>query len=342
MSALTQIEDTYNEYLNFIEVLESKTTSKEMYYEIGSFLTSSYGASSVLIYGISSLNSHVVRCVWNRKKISGEYSKKDIGFITKFITDKNSLDKFGHQSIDRGEYNIYISNLGKDQNQNLYMVYKIPKETHFTLDKRLHCSAFNSQIKMNEYNTISKLKELIHIDDVSGLFNQRKFILDIEDFIDRYFKIKEAFCVVFIDIDHFKSVNDNYGHLVGTKLLEEVGNVFKGQLREDDMSYRYGGDEFVALIPDGDIECANSISERILKTIAEHTFSFKIGNQEKVELNLSVSIGIAAFPDDAKTKEDIITFADRMMYMAKESGRGRVCLASSVVSQDDDADSNSK
>lgn len=100
------------------------------------------------------------------------------------------------------------------------------------------------------------------------------------------------------------------------------------------MCYRYGGDEFVALIPEGDIDCSQLISERILKNVKAEVYDVSVdGKSFKDEkVMLSVSIGIASFPEDAKNKIEIISYADKMMYMAKNSGRGRVCLAGKVVS----------
>ena len=126
-----------------------------------------------------------------------------------------------------------------------------------------------------------------------------------------------------MDIDHFKKVNDNYGHLVGTKLLESVAKDIKSQLRESDISYRYGGDEFVVILVNSDAVAGKIVGERILQLIKERKYEVDLKNEKKL-INLSVSIGVAEFPSDAVNSQEILSIADRMMYEAKESGRGLV------------------
>jgi diguanylate cyclase (GGDEF)-like protein len=141
--------------------------------------------------------------------------------------------------------------------------------------------------------------------------------------VEKYQHEKDPFCVLFIDIDHFKKVNDNYGHLVGTKLLESVARDVKTLLRDSDISYRYGGDEFVIILVDSDRQSGKIVGQRILDKISSGEYVFEI-RHEKKSIKLSVSIGVAEFPTDAKNSEEVLALADRMMYEAKESGRGLV------------------
>lgn len=164
------------------------------------------------------------------------------------------------------------------------------------------------------------LKELSNTDEVTGLYNQRKLFSDLEDLTHSYEKNKKVFSLLFIDIDHFKNVNDNFGHLVGSQILTQLGDVLKKMLRNTDFVYRYGGDEFVVLLPDLDQNQVHDIAIRILKTIKKHNFI--ISKQQSY--NLSVSIGICQFPKDAKTSQEVIQFADKMMYQSKACGRGKV------------------
>ncbi len=135
---------------------------------------------------------------------------------------------------------------------------------------------------------------------------------------------------MFIDVDHFKSVNDNYGHVVGSKLLQDIGEVLSLILRASDHIYRYGGDEFVVIMPTVDIKTVHDIASRVLAKIKHK--SFQIDNGETYKL--SVSIGIAEYPTDAKSAIEIIRFADEMMYMSKRSGRGKVFHVKEVENVD--------
>lgn len=179
---------------------------------------------------------------------------------------------------------------------------------------------------------LKKIQNLVHVDDVTGLFNQRKLKKDLTKLIDRYHKFKESFCVFFIDIDHFKQVNDGHGHLTGTHLLKQVADVLIDSSRETDLLYRYGGDEFVLIMPHITLNMGKSIGQRILKTI--NTFPFEIvdnlNNQNKNQVKLGVSIGLAAFPDHAQDEVEILKIADKMMYEAKKRGRGQVCIADTM------------
>jgi diguanylate cyclase (GGDEF)-like protein len=183
-----------------------------------------------------------------------------------------------------------------------------------------------------KYNKLKQVENLIYIDEVTELFNQRKLLIDIEEAIASFEKSKESFSIIFMDIDHFKKVNDNYGHIVGTKVLEKMGVLLKDAFRDNDLLYRYGGDEFVAIIPNITKGIAVSLSERILQTVKDFTFKIRpTPSSEECHLNLSISIGVAIYPTDAKSKDDILNIADAMMYKAKESGRGRVCMTADLI-----------
>jgi diguanylate cyclase (GGDEF)-like protein len=176
---------------------------------------------------------------------------------------------------------------------------------------------------IQKFDDLYKTNELIHIDDVTGLYNQRKLFKDLGHLVDKFQTDKDPFCVLFIDLDYFKKINDKYGHLVGTKLLESVAQEIKSLLRDSDISYRYGGDEFVVILVNSDGNSGKIVGERILQTIKDHNFEITILD-EKVIIKLSVSIGVAEFPNDAVSSEEVLIIADRMMFEAKESGRGIV------------------
>lgn len=164
------------------------------------------------------------------------------------------------------------------------------------------------------------LELLASTDEVTGLFNQRKLTEDLERAVEEHKLNHDTFSIMFIDVDHFKSVNDNYGHIIGSKLLYDMGVVLKRILRQSDHVYRYGGDEFVVIMPNVEIKTVHSIATRVLRQLKEHTFDIENGD----EYHMSISIGIAEYPTDASCAKEIIRFADEMMYQSKKSGRGRV------------------
>src|SRR5690606_25619014 len=119
---------------------------------------------------------------------------------------------------------------------------------------------------------------------------------------------------------HFKQVNDNFGHVIGSQMLIEIGEELRKTLRATDKIYRYGGDEFVVIMPQVSSQTVHAVAVRILNSVKGKTFN--IGKAK--DYKLSLSIGIAEYPTDAKTSRDIIEFADEMMYISKKSGRGKV------------------
>lgn len=172
-----------------------------------------------------------------------------------------------------------------------------------------------------------EMKLLTQIDEVTGLYNQRKLIEDLEHYVLRYQHDQVGFSLLFVDIDYFKNVNDQFGHVVGSQLLVDMSEVVKSHLRSTDLVYRYGGDEFIVLLPRTSIEITKKIALRMSEAVKKAEFN--IGEDKKYRLSLSV--GIAAFPEDATSAKSIIEFADKMMYLSKKSGRGKVFHVTEVV-----------
>lgn len=164
------------------------------------------------------------------------------------------------------------------------------------------------------------LEVLAATDDVTGLYNQRKLAEDLEQAIIEHEKLHDNFSIMFIDVDHFKQVNDNHGHLIGSQILTDLGKLLAHILRKSDHIYRYGGDEFVIIMPTINVIKVHEVAVRVLNQIKSHRF--EIDNNEFYDM--SVSIGIAEYPTDAKSASEIIKFADEMMYLSKNSGRGKV------------------
>jgi diguanylate cyclase (GGDEF)-like protein len=180
---------------------------------------------------------------------------------------------------------------------------------------------------MNESKRREEIRMLSLTDEVTGLFNQRKLIEDLELYIGRFNHDQVGFSLLFVDIDYFKNVNDQFGHIVGSQLLNDIAVVLKAQLRASDLVYRYGGDEFIVLLPRTSVEVTKKIAIRISESVK--SAEFNIDNDKKYKLSLS--IGLAQFPNDATSAKSIIDFADKMMYMSKKSGRGKVFHVTEVV-----------
>ncbi|SHI50268.1 response regulator receiver modulated diguanylate cyclase [Malonomonas rubra DSM 5091] len=157
-------------------------------------------------------------------------------------------------------------------------------------------------------------QELMYTDDLTGLYNHRYMQVALEQEIRRSQRYGLQFSLLFLDLDHFKDINDQYGHLAGSAALQEVGQLLRGCVRDVDTLFRFGGDEFAAMLVETDGRTANIVAERIRKTIEEHVF---LATQE-LDSRLTVTAGYATFPTDAVEKDALLDLADRAMYAGKD------------------------
>ena len=164
-----------------------------------------------------------------------------------------------------------------------------------------------------------KLHNLSIHDTLTNIYNRRYFSFRFNEEFERAKKYKLTFSLLMIDIDHFKKINDNYGHLVGDVVLRGTVKLIKESIREVDFLARYGGEEFVVILPQTDREGAFLVGERIRKSIA----SASIKAFDEV-LNITVSIGIANYPVNSVYPNLLIEVADKALYKAKQKGRNRV------------------
>jgi len=165
-----------------------------------------------------------------------------------------------------------------------------------------------------------EVKHLAYVDDLTHLYNTR--YLDVA--LDRELQSGRPFCVLFLDLDHLKAVNDQHGHLVGSRLLVEVGRVLKSCVREEDVVVRYGGDEYVALLVGIDSGMGLKVAERIRRSIEGHVFLAREG----LRLHVTASIGLASCPEHTTEKAEVLDLADRAMYRGKRTTRNVVYVAS--------------
>lgn len=188
----------------------------------------------------------------------------------------------------------------------------------------LHSLCDYAAISIENAKAVEKIQELTITDDCTGLFNARHLYKTLETEVYRSARFGYEFSVIFIDLDHFKQVNDTKGHLVGSRLLAEVGYVIKAQLRLIDFAFRYGGDEFVVLLPQTGKDQAVIVAKRLQESLRTGHFCAEQG----LDVGVRASMGLATFPHDAQTPHDIIRQADEMMYMVKNSTRDNIGVAS--------------
>lgn len=178
----------------------------------------------------------------------------------------------------------------------------------------LHFLAEQAGIAFDNAYRYQGARELIYTDDLTGLYNQRYLDVALEQEVRRAERYGLEFSIVFFDVDHFKLVNDSHGHISGSHALKEIANLLRKCIREVDVPFRYGGDEFTALLVETGTEGAPVVAERIRRTIEQHTFLADL----KQDFKLTVSVGFATYPKDAQDRKVVLELADRAMYLGKQ------------------------
>lgn len=184
---------------------------------------------------------------------------------------------------------------------------------------------FRENIELSNHK-YSQYKEEASVDFLTGLNNVRKFEKLATSLLDEAKKKSEDLCILMIDIDHFKIVNDTYGHSSGDVVLQQLAYILKLNCKQEDIVSRNGGEEFTMLLPGRTPLEAFEIAEDIRKSIEYNRF-FLLDNKK---IQITISIGIAAFPDNAQNLKELLLKADEALYSAKEGGRNMVCYASKL------------
>jgi diguanylate cyclase (GGDEF)-like protein len=172
-----------------------------------------------------------------------------------------------------------------------------------------------------------QIHRLLAHDELTGLLTSKSFFSELRRESARAQDESRPFCVLMMDLDHFKEVNDTYGHLVGSKTLEETGRIIKEALRAGDVAARFGGEEFAAFLLDATYGQGLVAAERVRIALEQH--EFPASRADSLGANpthrITISIGVAGFPDDATDPIQLVELADSALYRAKRSGRNRVC-----------------
>jgi two-component system, cell cycle response regulator len=164
-------------------------------------------------------------------------------------------------------------------------------------------------------------------DSLTGVFNRRYVSAHLPRLMERSWESQKPVAILMFDIDHFKTVNDTYGHGVGDEVLREVANRTNRNLRNFDLVARYGGEEFIVVMPDTDREAAYAVAERLRRRVGEETFTV---STQAAEITVTISIGVAVVDGVGDTADAILKRADDALYQAKRSGRNRT-VASGVA-----------
>jgi len=215
--------------------------------------------------------------------------------------------------------NVEVKGLRKNGNQFFaeISIIKIPQEDGFILAGIIRDISNSKKLE-------KKLRDFAEHDSLTGIMNRRMIENVLKKDLERASRYNKPLSLLMMDIDHFKKVNDTFGHDVGDLVLKHLTDVSKSNLREVDSFGRWGGEEFVVLLPEIDLKDARVVAEK-LRTSIENT-PLKINENEKV--SYTISIGGAAFSKSMDSWETFFKLADNALYQAKEQGRNQVCIGS--------------
>ena len=263
---------------------------------------------------------------------------------------KNMLKVFsilGEESIEMERVTLQVEK-GKWRNRQKVMDPQASLRSHLTLPlviegEIIGCISVNSD-QANMYNVprlqffsvfgyqmaaslkhiqrFSTVKKEAIYDTLTNLFNRRHFEERLSAEAQKAFESESNLSIIMVDIDHFKKVNDTFGHDGGDKVLREIASLLKNSVRKHDTVARYGGEEFVLLLPGAPLDPTNMVAERIRRSVENTPF-----DMGQTQIRVTISLGISNFPiHRMKSKEELVKMADLALYEAKKAGRNRVCI----------------
>ena len=260
------------------------------------------------------------------------------GTATEYVCREKKMvyepDLVGHQRFVTGKHHIeqgvrsivYLPLQVKDECIGSFIVASRQRDAFSAKQIRLlEQVALQIATPIENSQLYAKAQQRARVDELTGLFNRRHFEERMKEELSRHGRHGTAFSVFILDLDGFKTYNDIYGHPSGDVLLEQVAKMIKGSIRNADQAFRYGGDEFIIILPDTNVNDAHVVAERVRITLADE--------MKKKEIAVTCSIGLAGYPSDGVISGELVTVADTALYFAKRTGGNRVYLSSNVLSE---------
>jgi diguanylate cyclase (GGDEF)-like protein len=294
------------------EVLRSKESYENIIEQKTKALTekSRLEREAVQIFTLYEMTKEITRH-FNEQEAFNIFKRKLKENIT--IDDCILADDLADDSLPQG-YSMFV--LKSKEKKLGYLVYRgVPQKDK----EKFVILATQFALAYRRIKLYKEIETLAITDALTGIYTRRYFLERFEEEIKRAQAHKGKMAFLMLDVDHFKMINDQYGHLTGDEVLKQVAMIIKESIREIDIAGRYGGEEFCVVLPDTDSAAAVMVAERIRKAVEK-----KVIKAYDATLRITISIGVAAFPSDGKIAEELMDKADWSLYRAKSQGRNKV------------------
>jgi len=281
------------------------------------------------------LNQHEIKKVnWSHlKEFEGFVFPNNYGLISSVIKNKHILPHVGFEQHHRDKQIIFCPEISVKGLKSLKVFPLIAmdkplgtlvvgkKEARiFNFDRENILSRLANFTAISLTNALMywEMQKLATTDGLTGINNHRRFQESLDDVISRVERYNRQVSLILCDIDHFKLVNDTYGHRMGDNVLKRIARILREEVRGADYVARYGGEEFVIILEETDRKGGKYMAERIREKVQNQVFTSDVG-----KFSITMSLGICTFPIDAKNKEDLIEKSDQALYYCKEHGRNQ-------------------
>jgi len=243
----------------------------------------------------------------------------DLSVQQRFVTGKHHLEQ-GVRSI------VYLPLQIKEECIGSFIVASRRRDAFESKQIRLlEQVAMQIATPVENSKLYAAAEKRSRIDELTGMFNRRHFEERMKEEIPRHSRHGEDFSLLYLDLDNFKTYNDIYGHPTGDTLLNQIGKIITGSIRSADQAFRYGGDEFVVILPRTGMADAQLVAERVRSEIAQ--------KMQEMDVEVTCSIGVSSYPSDGVVPGELVTVADTAQYFAKRTGGDRVYLSPRVLAE---------
>lgn len=265
--------------------------------------------------------------IWDDDKRAVSKLRTDlVNVIMKVFHSVGDLQSDASSSVENLEVHLKALQAGSSINEMEDILDKVVSETRNMTESghSLKLVLDQTRVEVDKLrNELESAKQEALTDPLTGLKNRRSFEVAIIDLMSVGDKADAEFCLLMVDIDHFKNVNDQYGHLFGDKVLMSVAKILEANVKGKDTVSRFGGEEFAVLLPDTKVEFAQRVAENLRKSV-ENSRIRKVTTGEVID-NVTISIGVSSFRKE-DTLETFVNRADLALYVSKDRGRNRVSI----------------